>query len=92
MYFHDTTRGSLRGLPNLQLITEWGEARSKAQSDFSRGGLRTLSRRGSGVRIPSPAPFLFTYFLLRVVFEGEKYSVIGRILSARRRVKFDCLY
>ena len=24
---------------------------------ISRGGLRTLSRRGSGVRIPSPAPF-----------------------------------
>ena len=25
-----------------------------------RGGLRTLSRRGSGVRIPSPAPYLRT--------------------------------
>jgi len=47
----------MRGLPNLQRNAEWGEARSKAQSDFSRGGLRTLSRRGSGVRIPSPAPF-----------------------------------
>ena len=57
MYSHNTTRCSLRGLPNLQRNTEWGEARSKAQSDFSRGGLRTLSRRGSGVRIPSPAPF-----------------------------------
>ena len=57
MYSYVTTRGSSRGLPNLQRNAERGEARSKAQSDFSRGGLRTLSRRGSGVRIPSPAPF-----------------------------------
>ena len=50
---------NMRGLPNLQLeagVVKPGQRRRAVM----RGGLRTLSRRGSGVRIPAPAPKLRT--------------------------------
>ena len=46
---------NVRGLPNLQ-FEPGGAKPGQRRRAVMRGGLRTLSRRGSGVRIPAPAP------------------------------------
>jgi len=58
---YDTSRNanphqeSKRGLPNLQCKAVGVKPGQRRRAEM-RGGLRTLSRRGSGVRIPAPAP------------------------------------
>ena len=57
MYSRDTTRGSLRGLPNLQCLADWGDARSKAQSDFCAEGLGPCPVGVQGFESPPPHHF-----------------------------------